>query len=213
MSRYYRDPATGNEIPIAGMRDLQDVKNLMLELCYPIGSMYMSTVNVSPATFLGGTWIQHSGYMLRGATSGVTAGQQTKDGGSDTVTLTGAQSGLKGHGHGFTQPTVNGGATNTGYMSANNPHSHGVSPGGVILGANTSGKGNYQPAATNWGATNSNMGWNSISGADVNHYHGQVAHTHSVSGGAVSDAGASNATSAHSVLPNYKNVYIWERTA
>lgn len=89
MSRYYRDPTTGNEIPIAGMRDLQDVKNLMLELCYPIGSMYISTVNVSPATFLGGTWIQHEGYVLRGATSNVTAGTQgqTNDGGADSVTV------------------------------------------------------------------------------------------------------------------------------
>jgi len=205
MSRYYRDPITGNETPIAGMRNLQDVKNLMLELCYPIGSMYMSTVNVSPATFLGGTWISHSGYMLRGATSGVTAGQQAKDGGSDTVTLTGAQSGLKGHGHGFTQPTVNGGATNTGWISSDHSHST------TLYKAGSAGNGTGTAFSTYMNLAGS--GSYGTSGVSANHYHSQVAHTHSVSGGAVSDAAASDATSSHSVVPNYKNVYIWERTA
>lgn len=181
----------------------------MLEICYPIGSMYISTNNVSPETFLGGTWIQHSGYMLRGATSGVNAGQQSKDGGSDTVTLTGAQSGLKGHGHGFTQPTVDGGATNTGWISADHGHN-------LYLEYGAAGSASYPP-------NNNKSGYmqlgrfgpyqNLTSGVTSNHYHSQVAHTHSVSGGAVSDAGSSNATSSHSVLPNYKNVYIWERTA
>lgn len=87
MSRYYRDPVTGEEKPIDGMRSIQDMKNLMLEICYPIGSIYISTNNESPATFLGGTWIQHSGYMLRGATSGVLADHTGNDGGDDSVTI------------------------------------------------------------------------------------------------------------------------------
>lgn len=155
------------------------------------------------------SWIQHSGYMLRGATSGVNAGRQSKDGGSDTVTLTGAQSGLKGHGHGFTQPTVDGGATNTGWISADHGHN-------LYLEYGAAGSASFPP-------NNNKSGYmqlgrfgpyqNLTSGVTSNHYHSQVAHTHSVSGGAVSDAGSSNATSSHSVLPNYKNVYIWERTA
>lgn len=210
MSRYYRDPTTGEEILIAGMPTIADMKNLMLDLCYPIGSMYISTVNTSPASFLGGTWIQHEGYVLRGATSNVTADDNSNSGtgfgGSDTVTLTGAQSGLKGHGHGFTQPSVTGGATNTGGMSGNNPHGHTNS--NQALG--TSG-GRYGILDTgNAGSTATAF---SMSGTNIAHTHSQVAHTHTVAGGAVSDAAASNATSSHSVVQRYKNVYIWERTA
>lgn len=208
MSRYYRDPTTGNEIPIPITPPTAYIKSMMLDFCYPVGSMYISTVNTSPATFLGGTWIQHEGYVLRGATSNVTADDNSNSGtgfgGSDTVTLTGAQSGLKGHGHGFTQPTVNGGATNTGGMSGNNPHSHtwkwpiGTSGGryGIL---DTGSAGSSGTPTTNT--------------TDIAHTHSQVAHTHSVSGGAVSDAAASDATSSHSVVQRYKNVYIWERTA
>lgn len=87
MSRYYRDPVTGEEIPIDGMRSIQDMKNLMLEICYPIGSIYISTKNVSPQTFLGGTWASKSDYVLRGATSNVTFNSDTNDGGADSVTV------------------------------------------------------------------------------------------------------------------------------
>lgn len=89
MSRYSRDPVTGVETLTAGNPTIADMKNLMLDLCYPIGSMYISTINTSPATFLGGTWISHSGYVLRGATSGVVSGTQgqTNDGGADSVTV------------------------------------------------------------------------------------------------------------------------------
>lgn len=40
------------------------------------------------AVYGGTTWIQHSGYMLRGATSGVTSNNAVSDGGEATHTLT-----------------------------------------------------------------------------------------------------------------------------
>lgn len=44
-------------------------------------------------SFYGGTtWIQHSGYFLRGASSDVTANSAVKDGGQDTVTPSGTNS-------------------------------------------------------------------------------------------------------------------------
>lgn len=66
-----------------------DMKALMLEYCYPVGSFYISTKNVSPQTFLGGTWESRSGYMLRAATSDVTfdKANDTNDGGADSVTV------------------------------------------------------------------------------------------------------------------------------
>ena len=43
----------------------------LLDFIYPIGSIYQSTKNISPATFLGGTWKQLKGTFLYAATSGV----------------------------------------------------------------------------------------------------------------------------------------------
>lgn len=87
MSTYERDPNTGNLKQIDGMRSVDDVKALMLEFCYPIGSIYVSTKNVSPQTFLGGTWKSKSDYVLRGATSGVNFDSDTNDGGADSLTV------------------------------------------------------------------------------------------------------------------------------
>ena len=39
----------------------------LLNAIYPVGSVYISTVNKSPQSFLGGTWIQISGRFLLGA--------------------------------------------------------------------------------------------------------------------------------------------------
>ena len=44
---WYKNIDTGN---------LQDMKSYLLTVIYPVGSIYMSTANVSPAAFLGGTW-------------------------------------------------------------------------------------------------------------------------------------------------------------
>lgn len=98
MSHYDRDPSTGNLIQTAGMRSLDEIKAIMLDICYPVGSIYQSTENVSPATFLGGTWISLSGYMLRGATSGVRQATDALDGGADTFTI--GTSNMAGHTHG-----------------------------------------------------------------------------------------------------------------
>lgn len=191
------------------------IKAALLDMCYPVGSIYTSAKNVSPATFLGGTWIQHSGYILRGATSNVTSNDNSNSGsgfgGSDTATLTAAQSGLRGHGHGFTQPTVNGGASKTGTVSSDHAHN-------VYLEYGAGGNAAYPPFNGHTSNGYNQLGrfgpyTDKMSGITANHYHDQVAHTHSVSGGAVSDASGSSATASHSIVQRYKNVYIWERTA
>ena len=193
------------------------MKTLLLDICYPVGTIYTSTKNVSPATFLGGTWKSLSGFFLYSTTtaSSVKFNNNAKDGGANTVTLTGAQSGLKAHGHGFTQPTVNGGATTTG---GGGSHGH-------YLSNNDSTDTNYEVATDSirrWSLqsdltysfrTTKNAATFGRSTTVDNHTHSQVAHTHSVSGGKVTDASAANAGSAHNTLPNYKYVFMWERTA
>lgn len=40
------------------VHSIVNLKTVLLDLAYPVGTIYMSTSNVSPATFLGGTWVQ-----------------------------------------------------------------------------------------------------------------------------------------------------------
>lgn len=98
------------------------------------------------------SWIQHSGYVLRGATSGVVANSATKTGGEDTHILT---------------------------VNEIPSHRHSGSTGG----------------------TGKVAGYTS-SGSDLSSYVGAQGYTNYEGGG-----------KAHNNLPNYKSVYIWERTA
>lgn len=59
--------------------------NMNFNLIYPVGSIYMSTVNVNPATIFGGTWEQLKDTFLLGAGDSYTAGDT---GGEATHTLT-----------------------------------------------------------------------------------------------------------------------------
>ena len=40
------------------------IKGVLLDMIYPVGSIYMSTKNTSPKTFLGGEWTQIAGRFL-----------------------------------------------------------------------------------------------------------------------------------------------------
>lgn len=118
------------------------------------------------------TWIQHSGYMLRGAASGVVANSAAKTGGADTHTLTVNE--MPSHNHTNTVSNtgvrrISGSTKNFGY---------GYQIGGSPLGSNE-----WYPNGT----TDS--------------------HGHTVT---IKDKGGGQ---AHNNLPNYKSVYIWERTA
>lgn len=117
-----------------------------------IHSTTLNTMAKVVAFYGGTTWIQHSGYVLRGATSGVAANSAAKTGGADTVTLATTQ--IPSHAH------------LTGISST---ESYGAGPAGSMT-------------------------------ARV--YFGQSVSNTSYTGGG----------QAHSTVPNYKSVYIWERT-
>lgn len=59
--------------------------NMNFNLIYPVGSIYMSTVNVDPGTIFGGTWEQLKDTFLLGAGDSYTAGDT---GGEASHTLT-----------------------------------------------------------------------------------------------------------------------------
>lgn len=61
------------------------IRNSILNMVYPVGSIYMSVNSTSPQTFLGGTWVRLENRFLMGAGSSYGAGTT---GGSATHTLT-----------------------------------------------------------------------------------------------------------------------------
>ena len=127
-----------------GVFNLSELNTYLLNLLYPIGSMYLSVNSTSPATLFGGTWKQvGAGYYIMTATSGA-----TETGGSLTsgsTTLTASQSGLPSHNHSFAG--VNDGAGTT--------HSQGSYPAKI-----------YQDYTPNWTGSfiNNEGGWNASEG-------------------------------------------------
>lgn len=69
----------------------------LLDLVYPVGSIYMSLNSTSPASLFGGTWAQIKDVFLLGAGDTYSVSEDTKDGGSATVTLQTAN--LPSHNH------------------------------------------------------------------------------------------------------------------
>ena len=67
---------------------------LTLDDVYPVGALYLSYVNTSPASLFGGTWTQLTDRFLVGAGSNYAVGET---GGAAAVTLTTAQ--MPSHAH------------------------------------------------------------------------------------------------------------------
>ena len=164
----------------------------VLSLLHPVGTIIESTTCDTEAkvkaAYGGTTWKQHSGYMLRGATSGVTVNSNSNDGGADSVTVSSVAS------HNHKVASLSGTAASQG-----------------VKGGCTNASGNqvgvqWTPAVTyvNNGSAN-NFTSATIRGSE---------HTHTVTTTA-KDGGAESKGASYSVatLPKYKNVYIWERTA
>ena len=177
-----------------------DMWSYIRNLVYPVGSIYMSaTLSTKEAVeaALGGTWIAWgSGRVPVGVDTGQTEfNQSEKNGGSKFV---------QAHTHGFTAPSVTGGATTTGAMNQNASHTHwaAVATTNAAAGSNR----------------NSVYGWNhggtvlATSEANTDHVHAVPAHTHSVSGGSVNAVSGVSTGNAGNLQP-YITCYMWKRTA
>lgn len=198
---------------------------------YPVGSIYVSTdENFNPADVFGGTWTQIKDKFL--LCSGDTYDFGT-EGGAATVTLTGAQSGIKQHTHMFTQPVVTG--TSSATISGGS-HQHGapdiVNGGGTRamigynyqqLGERTCGEmrvkadstsNNYVPRISP--ANGFTPNWAMFQKvAATTHTHSLPSHTHDIDNGAVgnvSDGITLDASEPHNNMPPYLAVNVWKRT-
>ena len=81
------------------------------DLVYPVGSIYMTYLDINPNTQFGGTWTKLSGAFIYGSTgsgskggtgnTGTTTNTGKASGNTGSTTLTAAQSGLPSHKHSF----------------------------------------------------------------------------------------------------------------
>ena len=104
--------------------DLASFKSAILDVAYPVGTIYTSTSNVSPETFLGGTWVQIKDTFLLTAGDTYTAGAT---GGEATHTLTVQE--MPSHSHNFREywNTYWDGATQDRHAVAYNDNTSGSS--------------------------------------------------------------------------------------
>jgi microcystin-dependent protein len=79
----------------------------LINIIYPVGSIYTSTISTNPNTLFGiGTWIAYGeGRVLVGKASTGTFTTPGATGGAETVTLQDYQSGLPAHSHPITDPS------------------------------------------------------------------------------------------------------------
>lgn len=171
----------------------------LLNLLYPVGAIYISVVDSSPASRLGGVWTRIEEKFLYGASDSYVVNSQ---GGRSTVALTTDE--LPSHTH--TGSTASEGAhTHTATTSSNGSHTH-----------NTGYRVVYYPNADGKGAVKKGDGTTFTDGVIATtsagaHTHtlttsSNGAHTHTVT---VATAGSGN---SFSIMPPYLSVYMWQRT-
>lgn len=115
----YGFDTAGNRVPIGANKTILVADSTqalglkwqsIVDAIYPVGAIYMSVVNTSPATLFGGTWSAWgSGKVPVGVDTGDTSFDTVEEtGGAKTHTLTSGESGLKDHTHNIGIETTGG---------------------------------------------------------------------------------------------------------
>lgn len=182
----------------ATIDDAIDQVAQLLNIFYPVGSIYTSTKSTSPATLFGGTWVQIKDTFLLTAGDNYSAGSK---GGSATHTHTTGSHTLtvaETPAHTHTRGTMN--ITGSFMVDPDNAWCRIANPTGAFTADNDQtratggGSGSTtHPARANFTASNSWTGATSSVGGGAAHNHGN--------------------TGSSSNLPPYRVVYAWERTA
>lgn len=162
------------------------IQNQLVNLIYPIGSIYMSVNNVSPSTFLGGTWEQIQDTFLLCSGSKYGAGST---GGEATHTLTQAESPAHTHTRGSMEIG--------GFFSATIPDYHSNTAEGAFVGGGRD---------AGYNGANYRVG-NSSPSTPMYGYDFYASRSWT---GVTSSVGSNQ---PHNNMPPYLAVYVWKRTA
>lgn len=177
----------------------------ILNVIYPVGAIYLSTNNTSPATLFGGTWEQIKDKFILAA--GTTYGAGTT-GGSATINLSHSHT-VNSHNHSL--PANTGSHTLTTAEMPSHGHDTITMSGQTLYTANNVTA--YIEGHSAVRANYSNSSWERKMG--TNNVGGGGGHSHSIGGntGDKSPGTNSQLSSTQSVLPPYLAVYVWKRTA
>lgn len=175
---------------VQDINDLQAFQQNLINLIYPVGSIYMSMNNVSPATFLGGTWEQIKDRFLLSAGSK----EVGSTGGEETHTLSVAE--LPSHNHtASSNSTGSHSHTNSMYNQNNQNYTSRLSGTGYLLsGVLKWATGTVKTAG---GDTGDPCGVTKNAGS----------HSHTIT---INSTGSGT---AHNNMPPYLTVYMWKRTS
>lgn len=168
--RYYTESEIDEKFANTGVSNSD-----LLAKIYPVGSIYMSVNNVSPASFLGGTWEQLTDRFLLGA------------GSSYAVNATGGST-TNSHTHSVTASGTVGSTTLT--VDQIPSHSHAIYR--VNENACNGGTGSFSSNSCNSGWTMSSLSTG-----------GGQGHSHSFSGSAVTSGSASDTNNMPPYLAVY----------
>ena len=163
----------------------------IVDLVYPVGSIYMSVNNVSPSNLFGGTWEQITNRFLIGAGNSYTL---NSTGGASSVT-SGASSGSTGG------PSTNSTGSTTLTLAQIPSHQHN------IQGYNGSGS---TVTWTDRAVTYASDSKGYSAGVRTNYQGGGQGHTHTLNNHTHS---LNSHTHSVNTMPPYLAVNIWKRTA
>ena len=160
-----------------------DAKKSVIDLIYPVGSIYMSVNNISPATLFGGTWEQIKDKFLLACGSTYTNGST---GGEATHKLTSTE--IPSHTHGSKSLK-----------------------GDILFRPLTSGGNIADTDGT--GITTSILDGGDTWGAAINYTSGKNLKTDVIRINATHEHTSVGGNGAHNNMPPYLAVYVWKRTA
>ena len=206
---------------------IQDVKDeldkklasaSLLDKVYPVGSIYMSTTNTSPASFLGGEWEPLKNKFLVGAgdtykvnaTGGASSHAHTTGGHTLTADELPKHTHGEAGGHAHTRGSMN--ITGEWYdIDIGNSVSiwSGNFSGALYASRSKTGR-DGQPQSNHSGKLNG-IGFDASKGWNDGTTSWNGAHTHSEVGKGYSHSHGD--TGSSSSLPPYLAVYMWKRTA
>ena len=203
--------AVANSAVVGGLNNKIESSDIV-DLVYPVGSIYMSVNNVDPSTLFGGSWTRlkdtfllASGDVYSADPSNVVTAQH----GEASHALTSSE--MPRHTH-----------TQNSHNHTQNSHYHGCGDGRAFITQKSNYTGDVGEKSIKQGtsgtafttvAFNSNDNWygtGNTSGATATNQSETA--TNKYTGGTGTSESASDG-SAHNNMPPYMSVYMWKRTA